>query len=94
MIYYQVGVVKYKPRAFREGWADYSDYYEMGETVPIILYFAESPLEDYVRQEHVVWMENTIPNLKPGDPICVNLQHEQMYKIITDSRGVRIGENN
>jgi len=111
MRYYQVGIVDYDIRmmhGFREGMATYSDYYELGDIIPIITLFKkETKIDRYLDEsceyiytetehtlsEHIFWMTNTIENLKPGDPVCINISSEEMLKIKTDSRGVRASES-
>lgn len=98
MKYFQVGVVNYNPRIHPQlsglGTADYSDPYELGDVVPVIISFVkESLYKEHIRVEQIYWMENKIEGLKPGDPVIINWMSEEMYKIETDCRGVGIFES-
>jgi hypothetical protein len=97
MRYYEVGVVDYTPRHFSilDYTADYSDPYQVGEVIPIIVSFVSDSYdtgEPYIRQDHKYWMENTIEGLKPGDPVIINWMIGEIYRIEVDSRGVGIFE--
>ena len=93
MKYYQVGVVDYRPRIDINGTADYSEPYILGDTIPIIISFIkESSLSEHVTTHQVYWVENTVEDLKPGDPIIFNINTKEIYKITADPRGVGIFE--